>query len=74
LAPSPLARNFAPRIKDSISYQLPAVAAAVQNDLDDVLDSGKVTSAQVVALVGEAQLVEFEWLVASRPRFFSKLN
>lgn len=37
LAPPPIARDFGQRIKESISYRSPAVAAAVQSDLNEAI-------------------------------------
>jgi hypothetical protein len=39
LAPPPLARDFARRIREAIGYQSPAVAGAVQADLDRAIDA-----------------------------------
>jgi hypothetical protein len=62
----PIARDFANRIFEAISYKSPAVASAIQNNLDEAIDAGKLTSAEVVAVVGDVQFGEFKRLLASR--------
>ena len=64
LAPPPIVRDFAKKIKESISYQSPAVATAVQNDLEDASDAGKLTAADVWAIVGAAEFARFERLMS----------
>jgi hypothetical protein len=61
-----IARDFANRIFEAISYKSPAVASAIQNNLDEAIDAGKLTSAEVVAVVGDVQFGEFKRLLASR--------
>ena len=65
LALPPVARDFAKRIREAIGYQSPAVASAIQNNLEDTIDAGKVTAADVVAVVGAAEFVEFDRLLVS---------
>ena len=48
-----------------IGYNSPAVASAIQNNLEDAIDAGKVTAADVVAVVGAAEFVEFDRLLVS---------
>jgi hypothetical protein len=62
----PIARDFANRIFEAISYKSPAVASAIQNNLDEAIDAGKLTSAEVVTVVGDVQFGEFKRLVARR--------
>jgi hypothetical protein len=52
LAPPPLAREFAKRISEAIGYNSPAVASAIQTDLNRALDAGQLTAADVVGVVG----------------------
>jgi len=65
LAPPPLAREFAKRIRETIGYQSPAVAVAVQRDLDRAIDRGSITVADVVAVVGVVEFAEFDRLLGS---------
>ena len=62
----PIARDFANRIFEAISYKSPAVASAIQNNLDEAIDAGKLTFAEVVTVVGDVQFGEFKRLVARR--------
>lgn len=62
----PIARDFARCISEAISYKSPAVASAIQNNLDEAIDAGKLTFAEVVAVVGDVQFGEFKRLVAHR--------
>jgi len=62
----PIARDFANRIFEAISYKSPAVASAIQNNLDEAIDAGKLTFAEVVAVVDDVQFGEFKRLVARR--------
>jgi hypothetical protein len=68
LGPPPLAREFAQRIREAIGYPSPAVAGAIQTDLVRAIDAGKVTSAEVVAVVGAAEFGEFDRLLGCRVR------
>ncbi|MEG4589360.1 DUF3854 domain-containing protein [Microcoleus sp. MOSTC5] len=43
LEPPPIAREFAHRIKESIAYKSSAVAAAIEGDLSEAIDAGKLT-------------------------------
>jgi hypothetical protein len=72
LAPPPLAREFAKRISEAISYQSPAVASAIQTDLNRALDAGQLTAADVVGVVGDRQFLDFKELVARCPRRHQK--
>lgn len=62
LAPPPLARDFARRIREVIGYQSPAVAVAIDEDLARAIDAGNLTAADVVAVVGVAEFAEFQRL------------
>jgi len=70
LGPSPLAREFAKRISEAIGYQSPAVASAIQTDLNRALDAGQLTAADVVGVVGDQQFLDFKELVTRCPRRF----
>jgi len=65
LAPPPLAREFAKRISEAIGYQSPAVASAIQTDLNRALDAGQLTTADVMGVVGVAEFAEFDRLMGS---------
>jgi hypothetical protein len=73
LAPPPLAREFAQRIRETIGYQFPAVAGAVQTDLDRAIDRGELSAADVVAVVGDRHFLDFQELVARCPKYFTEL-
>jgi hypothetical protein len=62
----PIAHDFARCIKEAIGYNSPAVASAIQNNLDKAIDAGKLTAAEVVVVVGAADFAEFDRLVALR--------
>lgn len=64
LAPPRIARDFARRIREALGYNSPAVAGAVQNDLDRAIDAGNVTVADVLAVVGAGELGEFDRLMS----------
>jgi hypothetical protein len=72
LAPSPLAREFAQRIREAIGYNSPALASAIQTDLNRALDAGQLTAADVVGVVGDQQFLDFKELVARCPRRHQK--
>lgn len=63
LGPPPLARDFAKRIREAIGYQSSAVAGAIQNNLEDAIDAGNITAAEVLAVVGKAEVAEFDRLL-----------
>jgi hypothetical protein len=73
LGPPPLARDFARRIRETIGYQSPAVAGAVQTDLERAIDRGEVVAADVVEVVGDRHFLEFQELVARCPKYFTDL-
>jgi hypothetical protein len=62
LGPPPLAREFAKRIREAHGYPSPAVAGAIQTDLGRAIDAGNLSTAELVAVLGEAQFGEFERL------------
>lgn len=64
--PEPIARDFAKRIREAISYQSPAVASAIERELSEAIDADVLTEADVVAVVGDVQFGEFKRLVARR--------
>jgi hypothetical protein len=53
---------LARRIREALGYQSPAVAGAVQSDLERAIDAGSLTAADVVAVVGAAEFGEFDRL------------
>jgi hypothetical protein len=73
LAPPPLAREFAQRIRETIGYQSPVVAGAVQTDLERASDRGELSAADVAVVVGDRHFLEFQELVACCPKYFSEL-
>lgn len=54
-------------------YQSPAVASAIQNNLEDAIDTGKLVLADLVAVVSEVQLLDFQELAARCPQYFTQL-
>jgi hypothetical protein len=62
LGPPPLARDFAKRIKEAIGYQSPAVASAIQTDLERAIDRGELAAADLVKVVGDRQFLDFKEL------------
>jgi hypothetical protein len=73
LGPPPLAREFAERIREAISYQSPAVASAIQTDLERAIDRGELAAADLVKVVGDQHFLEFQELVARCPKYFTDL-
>ena len=73
LGPPPIAREFAQRIREAIGYQSPAVASAIQTDLERAIDRGELSAADVVAVVGDRHFLDFQELVARCPKYFSEL-
>ena len=71
LAPSPLAREFACRIRETIGYQSSAVAGAVETDLERAIDRGELAAADLVEVVGDRHFLDFQELVARCPKYFS---
>ena len=65
LGPPPITREFARRIREAIGYNSPAVAGAIQNNLEDAINAGKLTAADVVAVVGAGEFGEFDRLLGS---------
>jgi len=66
LGPPPLARDFARRIRETIGYQSPAVAGAVQTDLERAIGRGELVAADVVEVLARSELAEFDWLLGLR--------
>ena len=73
LGPSPLARDFAKRIREAIGWSSPGVALGIDCDLEDAIDRGELVAADVVAVVGDRHFLEFQELVARCPKYFSEL-
>jgi hypothetical protein len=74
LGPPPLAREFAQRISEVIGYNSPAVASAIETDLNRAIDAGQLTAADVVGFVGDRQFLDFKELVARCPRRHQKIS
>lgn len=74
LGPPPLARDFAKRIREAIGYNSPAVASAIETDLNRAIDAGQLTAADVVGVVGDRQFLDFKELVARCPRRHKKIS
>lgn len=55
LGQPPLARDFARRIRETIGYQSPAVAGAVQTDLERAIDAGELVAADVVEVLARSE-------------------
>jgi hypothetical protein len=72
LAPPPLAREFARRISEAHGYNSPAVASAIETDLNRAIDADQLTAADVVGVVGDRQFLDFKELVARCPRRHQK--
>ena len=49
---------------EAIGYQSSAVASAIDENLEDAIDAGELTSAELLAAVGEAQFAEFKRLMS----------
>jgi hypothetical protein len=64
LASPPIAREFAQRIEEAIGYNSRAVAVAIEGDLNDAIDAGQLTLADVVSIVGAAEFARFERLMS----------
>jgi len=62
LAPPLIAHHFAKKIKDARGWQSSAVASAIDGDLGDAIDAGKLTSADVGTIIDEANLPSFSSL------------
>jgi hypothetical protein len=62
LAPPLIAHHFARKIRDAIGWQSSAVPSAIDRDLGDAIDAGKLTSAEVVIIIDEANLPSFSSL------------
>jgi len=60
LSDSSIAHNGAHRIKQAHGYQSRAVASAIEGDLDEAIDAGNITAADVLAVVGEAEFARFQ--------------
>lgn len=56
LAPPLIAHHFARKIKDARGWQSSALASAIDGDLGDAIDAGKLTSAGVVTIIDKANL------------------
>ncbi|MEG4626330.1 hypothetical protein Q5691_18835 [Microcoleus sp. w1-18aA5] len=65
---------FARRIRETIGYQSPAVAGAVETDLERAIDRGELVAADLVEVVGDRHFLDFQELVARCPKYFSELS
>ncbi len=72
LASPSITRDFAKRIKEAIGYQSPAVASAIQTDLERPIDRSELAAADLVKVVGDRQFLDFKELVARCPRRHQK--
>ncbi|MBE9122592.1 hypothetical protein IQ269_17745 [Tychonema sp. LEGE 07199] len=73
LGPPPLACDFARRIREALGYNSPAVAGAIQTDLERVIDRGELVAADVAAVVDDRNFLDFQELVTRCPKYFAKL-
>ena len=73
LAPPPIARDFAKRIREAIGWNSPGVALGIDCNLEAAIDRGELVAADVMAVVGDRQFLEFQELVARCPKYFSEL-
>jgi phage/plasmid-associated DNA primase len=64
--------DFARRIEEALGYNSPAVASAIETDLNRAIDAGQLTAADVVGVVGDQQFLDFKELVARCPRRHQK--
>lgn len=67
----PIARHFANRIKQAIGWNSPGVALGIDCNLEAAIDRGELSAADVVAVVGDQQFLEFQELIARCPNFFT---
>lgn len=51
-------------MREARGYNSPAVAVAIEEDLEAAINLGKVTAAEVVAVVGAAEFARFERLMS----------
>ena len=68
-----LTRDFAQRIREAIGYNSPAVAGAIQTDLERAIDRGELSVADLVKVVGDLHFLDFQELVARCPKYFTEL-
>jgi hypothetical protein len=68
LSDSSIAHDVVHRIKPVIGYPSRAAASASEEDVAELIDAGKLASAEVMAIIGVAQFAQFEWLVSSPAR------
>jgi hypothetical protein len=68
LSDSSIAHDGAHRIKQVIGYPSRAVASAIEEDFAAATDAGKLISADVESIVGEAEFARFERLMGSHVR------
>ena len=72
LGPPLVARDFAKRIRETIAWNSPGVALGIDCDLEDVIDRGELVAADVVAVVGDRDFLDFQELVARCPRWCTR--
>lgn len=65
---SPLARDFAHRIRETIGWNSPGVALGIDYDLEAAIDRGELVAADVMTVVGDRHFLEFQELAARCPR------
>jgi hypothetical protein len=55
---------IARRIREAIGYNSPAFAVAIEEDLEAAINLGKLTAADILAVVGAAEFARFQWLMS----------
>jgi hypothetical protein len=70
---APPAHHFANRIKQAIGWNSPGVALGIDCDLENAIDRGELSAADVVEVVGDRHFLEFQELVARCPKYFTEL-
>lgn len=70
LAPPPILQDFARRILEATGWQSPGVAAGIDCELRRAIDRGEFEEAELVAVVGDRNFLQFRELVARCPQWF----
>ena len=70
LAPSPIVQDFARHILEAVGYDSPGVAAGIDCDLQRAIDRGEFDEAELVAVLGDRNFLQFRELVARCPQWF----
>ena len=69
---APIAHHFAHRIRETIAWNSPGVALGIDCDLEAAIDRGELVAADVVAVVGDRDFLDFQELVARCPRWCTR--